>query len=563
MTEDQRKTRAQLIEELQEARRQIAELKNAMREREGVDEKLRESEDKYRCLFESAVDAIFIMDVTEHRSHFLDCNERTLALFGCTHRDQIIGKSPADFSPPTQPDGRPSLEKIRDLAHAVIEGHSQHFEWEHVRSDGELFWVEVDLIRIQLQSKYYMQAVVRDITERKQAEEKHLSLERQVQQAQKLESLGVLAGGIAHDFNNLLMGVLGNADLALMDLAPEAPARVRITNIKVTAKRAADLTSQMLAYSGKGRFVVKNIDLQSLVEEMVHLLEVAISKKVVINYDFARNVPPVEADVTQVRQIVMNLVVNASEAVGNKSGVISIRTGAMECGRDYLDDTYLDDDLAENTYSYIEISDTGAGMDKETIARIFDPFFTTKFTGRGLGLAAVLGIVRGHKGAVKVDSEPGKGTTFKVLFPASRDTTDSSDMHPPAEISVELEGKTILLVDDEETVRTVTRQMLELLGTRVTTAEDGREALKLFRQDPSLFDCIILDLTMPHLDGEETFREMRRVRGDIRVLLSSGYNEQDLIARFAGSGFAGFIQKPYQTADIKQALVRALALKSR
>ncbi|MCP4673985.1 MAG: PAS domain S-box protein [Deltaproteobacteria bacterium] len=413
------------------------------------------------------------------------------------------------------------------------------------------------------QEPLFLANVSMDITERKRAEEEKLMLERQVQQAQKLESLGVLAGGIAHDFNNLLVGIMGNADLALMDLAPEAPARERILDIETAAKRASDLTKQMLAYSGKGKFVVQRIDLQTLVEEMVHLLEVSISKKVVIRYDFAENVPSIEADATQVRQIIMNLVVNASETIGNKSGVITIRTGAMECDRTYLDDTYFDNELAEGAYSYFEISDTGSGIDEETITKIFDPFFSTKFTGRGLGLAAVLGIVRGHSGAIKVYSEPGKGTTFKVLFPIAESRPSVSKSPEIREFdSKKMEGKSVLLVDDEETVRTVGRMMLEVLGLDVTTAEDGREALELVKQDPDRFDCVILDLTMPHMDGEETFREMRRIRKDIRVLLSSGYNEQDLIARFASKGFAGFIQKPYMTSDIEEALFKAFNFKT-
>ncbi|MCP4679165.1 MAG: PAS domain S-box protein [Deltaproteobacteria bacterium] len=296
--------------------------------------------------------------------------------------------------------------------------------------DAEPFFAQMDSILIEAdrEKDILIRTIISDITEQKRAEEERLRLETKVLRSQKLESLGVLAGGIAHDFNNLLMGILGNADLAAMNLVPETPAREYVHQIEIASKRAANLAKQMLAYSGKGRFVVLAINLQTLVEEMVHLLEVSISKKVVINYDFAGNVPSIEADATQIRQIVMNLVINASEAIGDHSGVISIRTGVMECDRNYLNDTCLDDNLPEGVYSYFEISDTGGGMDKETIAKIFDPFFTTKFTGRGLGLAAVLGIVRGHKGAVEIRSRSGKGTTFTVLFPALKDSVYSSDI---------------------------------------------------------------------------------------------------------------------------------------
>jgi PAS domain S-box-containing protein len=259
---------------------------------------------------------------------------------------------------------------------------------------------------------------VSDVTDSRRAERERLALESQIQQAQKLESLGVLAGGIAHDFNNLLVGILGNAGLALLDLTPEAPARQAVREIEETAVRATELVRQMLAYSGKGRFVIEPLDLRGVVEQMTHLLEVSVSKNAVLRYEYGRGVPHVDADATQVRQVIMNLVTNASDAIGERSGVVSVATGAMECDRAYLSETYLDDDLEEGVYAYIEVSDSGSGIEPDSVDKIFDPFYSTKFTGRGLGLAAVLGIVRGHRGAIKVYSEPGEGSTFKALFPA-------------------------------------------------------------------------------------------------------------------------------------------------
>ncbi|MCU0663010.1 MAG: response regulator [Myxococcota bacterium] len=366
------------------------------------------------------------------------------------------------------------------------------------------------------------------------------------QRAHKLESLGVLAGGVAHDFNNLLVGILGNAELAMMELLPESPARNHMRNIVTAAKRASDLVSQMLAYSGKGRFVIERIDLSAMVEEMLPLLQVSVSPNVVLRLDVASSIPAVEGDAAQIRQVVINLVTNASESMGDRSGVVHLSTGVMVCDRDYLKQTYLDDDLEEGNYCFFEVSDNGAGMPEETRSRIFDPFFTTKFTGRGLGLPAVLGIVRGHRGAIKVTTEPGKGTTFKVLLPAAdepahkgkplRETTE-----PPYAGNVH-----VLVVDDEPTVRSVACAMLEKLGCTVECASDGQEALELFEKAPESFDCVLLDLTMPRLDGEQTFLELRRIHKDVRVLLSSGYNEQSLMGRFAGKGLAGFIQKPYR-----------------
>ena len=404
------------------------------------------------------------------------------------------------------------------------------------------------------------------IAESKQAEEEKLALERQVQHAQKLESLGVLAGGIAHDFNNILMAILGNADLALDRLSPISPARGNLQEIERASKRAAELVKQMLAYSGKGRYVIEPIDTGRLIEEMARLVEASISKKAVLKYNLAENLPTFDGDVTQIRQVIMNLIINASEAIGDKSGVITLSTGAMDCDRTYLNDinevqrAILNEPLPEGVYTFFEVADTGCGMDAETIEKIFDPFFTTKFTGRGLGMSAVLGIVCGHKGALKLYSEVGKGTTFKVLFLANR----LSDKGFAIRRKEETEGKgwrgseTILVVDDEEAVCVVGKQMLERMGFNVLAASDGHEALKVYSEHTDEIVCVLLDLTMPYMDGEETFRAMQCLHPDVTVILCSGYNEQDATRRFTGKGLAGFIQKPYNMAALREKLTEVL-----
>jgi two-component system cell cycle sensor histidine kinase/response regulator CckA len=369
----------------------------------------------------------------------------------------------------------------------------------------------------------------------------------------------VLAGGIAHDFNNLLVGILGNADLALRDLPPNSPARDNLEEIGEAAGRAADLARQMLAYSGRGRFVVETVSLMPLVQEMANLLQVALSKNAVLEYDFAEDTPCVEADATQLRQVVMNLITNASEAVGETSGVVTVATGSVFCDSEYLAGCYLADGVAEGEYAFLEVSDTGHGMDAETVAKAFEPFFTTKFTGRGLGLSAVLGIVRGHHGAMRVDSEPGHGTTFRVLLPAVGDPAPPTDQPVVPDGGWRGDG-TVLLVDDEETVRQVGTRILERLGFRVLTAVDGEQAVSVFARDPQRVDCVLLDLTMPNMGGEETFHELRNVRRDIRVIVTSGYTEQDVTARFAGKGLSGFVEKPF-TIDRLQAALR-LALEA-
>jgi PAS domain S-box-containing protein len=531
--------------------RLVADTVLHMVERQQAELARQESQQRFRSLIEGSTDFTLILD---DQSIVRYVSPSIVAATGFAS-DALLGGQPSDF---IHPEDLPSHEQALERA---------------VRSPGRLVPLEGFRVRtraggwIDVEGSYRcdfdqpgVRGIVfngRDITEQLKAAATRRRLEAQMQQAQKLESLSVLAGGVAHDFNNLLMGIMGNADLALQDLSPEAPAYDNLQDIGIAADRAADLARQMLAYSGKGRFEVQRISLSTLVEEMVHLLEASISKKVVLKLEIAPEVAPISADATQLRQIVMNLVLNASEAVGDSGGSISVRTGVMDCDQAYLDSTFLDQELAVGSYSYVEISDTGGGMDRETLARIFDPFFTTKFTGRGLGLAAVLGIVRGHQGAIKVSSEPGRGTTFKVLIPACEGDPPAPALSElPPEVS--FSGKVVLLVDDEETVLSVASRMLEHLGFEVVMAEDGRQALEVFQRDPERIDVVLLDLTMPRVDGEQCFRELRKLWPDVIVVLSSGYNEQDLIDRFAGEGMAGFIQKPYVLSKLRDRLVAVL-----
>jgi PAS domain S-box-containing protein len=381
--------------------------------------------------------------------------------------------------------------------------------------------------------------------ERKLAEEERARLEAQVRHAQKLESLGVLAGGIAHDFNNLLTGVLGNIELGLLQVEERSPAARSFTEARVSAERAADLSRQMLAYSGKGNFVIEAVDVNVLVAEIGNLLEVSVSKNVALSYDLHRGLPPVVADVTQLHQVLLNLVTNASDSIGDEGGVVTLRTGVRDCDSAYLSETYLDDHLAEGDYLFIEVSDTGCGMDRETMQRIFDPFFSTKFTGRGLGLASALGIVRGHSGAIKVASGEGSGTTFTVLLPVGNGVS----VMPPekeAEIASNAGGGTVLLVDDEDAVRDIGMRLLEQAGFAVVGAADGCEAVDYYREHCDDISCVLLDLTMPRMGGEETLQELRKIRDDVRVVLSSGFSEQEVVGRFAEGGIFGFVQKPYR-----------------
>jgi PAS domain S-box-containing protein len=398
---------------------------------------------------------------------------------------------------------------------------------------------------------------MRDLSPIHEAQAEQQELDHKVQEAQKLESLGVLAGGIAHDFNNLLTSILGNVNLAQIDAPPSSPIQPYLGEVERSSIRAAELCKQMLAYSGRGRFVINSLNLSDLVNAMRQLLAISVSKHAVLKYHITENLPLIAADASQIRQIMMNLVTNASEAIGERSGLISIATGMMRADRDYLNSTHLSPEIPEEDYVWVEVCDTGTGMDKTTLAKIFDPFFTTKFTGRGLGLAAVQGIVRGHSGAIKVESEPLKGTRFKLLLPCighSAPVDTASTHRLPARTGSGM----ILVIDDEETVLATAARILETGGYTVALAPDGRAGLKVFKEKMDSLRMVLLDLTMPHLDGVETFQEIRKIRKDIPVVLMSGYNEQEAVQRFIGQGLAGFIQKPFQVQKFLEQIGQAV-----
>ena len=505
--------------------------------------KLIESEERYRMIVEATDDAIWEYDVTTQKIRW------------SSRIGNLVGEVPGQESDSRQwwvdrihPDDRDRVVASLEAAIQLPPQDQDHWteEYRFKRADGECAQVasRAYVARDPEDHAIRVTGVLHNVTERLRQEEQRRALEAQIQQAQKLESLGVLAGGIAHDFNNLLMGILGNADLALNELSATSSVVPYVERIQATSMRAADLCKQMLAYSGKGKFVVSSFSLNDLVEDMVRLLEVSISKSAILNFNLSEYPPIVEGDLTQVRQVIMNLVTNASEAIGEKSGVITITTGVMEADSEYLTTTFLDEKLAPGTYAYLEVSDTGCGMDDETIAKMFDPFFSTKFSGRGLGLAAVLGIVRGHQGAMKVYSHVKRGTTMKCLLPSSDQPLQPIDKGESIVVGWRGSG-TILVVDDEETVRTVAKRMLEHWGFDVLTATDGRAALRVFRAQQDEIKFVLLDMTMPHMGGEETFRELRRIKPSVRVAMMSGYNEQEVTSRFAGKGLAGFIQKPF------------------
>ena len=432
----------------------------------------------------------------------------------------------------------------------------EEIEYRIARPDGTVRWIRdrCFIIRGKGGAAERVAGIASDITEHRLAVEEKAAFDRKIQETQRLESLGVLAGGIAHDFNNLLTGVLGYASLSKMSLSATDKVQTFLTEIENTAVRAADLCKQMLAYSGKGRFVVQLLDVSALVHETTQLLHLSIAKNVVLRLNLSKDLPPIKADPTQLRQVVMNLVINASEALGGKSGTISLTTGIVRVDAEYLDTTVLSERLPEADYIFIEVADNGCGMSAETKARIFEPFFTTKFTGRGLGLSAVLGIVRGHNGAMKVYSEQGKGTMFKLLFPIAEGHAVPLSAVADGESAFRGSGL-ILVVDDEDTVRTVSARLLEALGFSVILAHDGGEAVEKFKARRSEIRAVLMDLTMPHMNGEEAFRHLRAIDPDVRVLLMSGFSEQEAVNRFTGKGLSGFIEKPFRSESLRAKLM--------
>jgi two-component system cell cycle sensor histidine kinase/response regulator CckA len=395
-----------------------------------------------------------------------------------------------------------------------------------------------------------------DVTERRRAEKEQARLQAQLLQVQKLESLGLLAGGIAHDFNNILTTILGGASNALLTLPPETPARACVDAVVSAARRAAALTRQMLAYSGKAHVEIRPIDLAAHVREIAALLETTVSKKVQLRLELQERLPAIEADVAQVQQIVMNLVINGAEAIGDREGTVLVTAGRQTIDRGFAASLIAADEIVPGEYVFLQVQDTGAGMDEATRDKIFDPFFTTKFTGRGLGLAAVLGIVRGHRGAIQVASTPGRGTSFKVFFPASRAAVGRD---APAAPALDFRGQgLVLIIDDDAGVRASLQRMLGYFGFSVIQAENGQEGSELFAKRASEIKLVLVDMTMPKMSGEETFRAIRNTRADVPVILTSGYSEIDATRRFTSEGLAGFLEKPFTPADLAARLRKVL-----
>ena len=532
--------RAYPVQALAEGRHRLVGVWMDITARKQAEEAIRASERSYRGLFDGVRDAIYIMDA---QGRFLDVNRGAELMYGRA-RSEFIGLTPEPLSAPGQND----LAAVAASLRRAFEGEPQSFPFWGLRSSGEVFPKEVRLFPGTYFGEQVVIAIGQDVTERRKAEEA-------LRQAQKMESLGLLAGGIAHDFNNLLTAIVGNLDLARMKLGEGSALGPYLDSACSAVEKASGLTKQMLAYSGRGRFLVKPLDLNSAVQDMVQLLRVTLPKGADLGLQLEPGLPAIEADLAQIQQVVMNLVTNASEALEGGDGRIQVRTCAEELDEAGLAGRFPAQDLRPGRFVALEVADTGCGISPEAQRRIFDPFFTTKDSGRGLGLSVLQGILRGHRGGIEIRSRPGAGSTFRILFPAVAVAAAAGVGRAP-QPAREFSGRA-LLVDDEEIVLQSSGAMLEALGFEVVLARDGHEALDRFRSLDGSLRLVLMDLTMPRLDGRSAFLEMHRLDPGVPVVLSSGYDQTDSLATLGPEAPAGFIQKPYRLEELKAALALA------
>jgi two-component system CheB/CheR fusion protein len=497
---------------------------------EDITERKRAAEARYRRLFESARDGIVLVDAAT--GEIMDLNPFAERLLGYP-RPALIGRKLWETEPMrTVPRVHASFQQIRD------QGVMRFDDLTLRTQDGRNLQTEVIASVYSEGDRRAIQFNIRDVSERKK-------FERELQETQKLESLGLLAGGIAHDFNNLLTGIIGNASLAVSEITPDQPLRMRLREIIRAGERAAFLTRQMLAYAGKGNFIIEKIDLGELIQEISTLVQMSVPKSVELKLDLAANLPVIAADPAQIQQVIMNLVINGGEAIGERiAGRVEVRTSVREMSARDIAEFFGVENGTPGEYVQLEVRDTGSGMDDATKARVFDPFFTTKFTGRGLGLAAVQGIVKGHGGAIRVYSTPGQGTSFLVLLPASRGKKPT--VAPPEPVSVSIPpGLVALVIDDEDTIRRLAMNVLSHAGMKVLAAANGKEGVEMFREHNPGVSVIILDVLMPVMGGEAAFPLLKEINPAVPIILSSGFDESEATRRFTDLKPAGFLQKPY------------------
>lgn len=535
-----------LLTRLTSANQQLLAELQARREAEQRLQQLNQQQSQ--ALLQSFLDHVpASLGVQDLEGRFVLVNEQLLHSLGLSSPAQILGQTPSAFFPESI-----ALTAQQERLHIQCTGATVIREYGELASDGRVMLAHSFPIRDANGTIIAVGHIAMDITTQKRAEEARLNLERQLLEAQRRESIGLLASGIAHDFNNLLTIIQGHAELTLCDLPVASPLRENVAAIVHGVQRAADLTAQMLAYAGKGRFVVQPLQLNCLIQEIAGLLRASITRHATVHYQLAAALPPIEADAAQIRQVVLNLLVNASEALLEQAGQITVVTLAEDLSATRLNELILGADLPPGHYVRMSVTDTGCGMDEATRARMFEPFFSTKFTGRGLGLAALQGIIRSHHGAIEVLSTPGQGTTINVWLPACASSLPEFTPQPAAPATM---GRgTVLVVDDEAAVRRVARSMLEHQGFHTLEAESGEAALALLAAGIPGLTAVLLDLTLPGRDGDAVAHQVGEQYPGLRVILMSGYSVQSLSSRQVELPVAAVLQKPFSLASLQAAL---------
>ncbi|NTW98695.1 MAG: PAS domain S-box protein, partial [Geobacteraceae bacterium] len=503
-----------------------------------AEEALKESEERFKALHDATFNGIVIHD----KGLILECNQGLSDMTGFTN-EELVGMDGLKLIAP---------DWLDQVVQNIQSGYEKSYEVEGLRKDGSRYPLAIRGKNVSYKGHNARVIEFRDITDLKKAEQEKLSLELQLQQTQKLESLGVLAGGIAHDFNNLLAVIIGHCSLA--KLRP-ITALDSIQPIEKAAERAAALCQQMLAYAGKAHFTKSRVHLEELVDEMVEMSKSSIGKNVEVTCDLASDIPPMMVDASQIRQVTMNLIINASEAIGASQGVVRVSLSKRTVRVDHQEKDYLGAIIPPGGYACLDVTDNGCGMDDETKQRIFEPFYTTKFTGRGLGMSAVLGIVKAHNGALQLFSQPGRGTTFIVFLPIQMtDPAEDQSLHHTPPPSPWQGSGTILLVEDEESIRCIAQEMLEELGFKVIKASNGKDAIELYRQYSSDIRLTVTDIGMPVMDGYALFRELTGINPELPIIISSGFGDMDVSEHIAPENIAGRISKPYSFDKMREVL---------
>lgn len=502
------------------------------------------AEDLLDLFFHTTVDyAVIVLDAAAVVRRW---NPGAEQIFGWT-AEEVVGTSGHVIF--VEPDIRAGMPEV-ELRTATDQGRAEDERW-HRRKDGSRFWGSGLLVSLRRGAalRGYVK-IVRDYTDRRR-------LDEAVREVQKLESIGVLAAGVAHDFNNVLTAILGN-----LSLARSARANARLEQVdslleeaERASRRAADLVKQLLNYAGKGRREVRSLDIARVISDTVDIVRASVSPKIRLELD----APPslrIHADPGQVQQLILNLVLNAAEAIGDRAGRVHIQVCVRDFAEAELRSRYLGFPLPPRPYTEIVVRDDGEGMDEARVKQIFDPFFTTKFLGRGLGLAAALGIVRSHGGGIAVDSAPGRGSTFTVILPAEEDL---GGPHTVAEAVAEVargEGL-VMVVDDEAAVRSLVQRSLESLGYTVLLAEHGKQALDVLERSIDPISLVLLDLAMPVMDGVETAARLQQRWPKLPIIVMSGLADEDALRHLGNVRVSGFVPKPFTAEQLAQAVALA------